>query len=325
MSILIVDDEIDTRKLIERILMNEIRQSVEMFPSGELLLEYFETAVDDNKPDLILLDFNLSGKNGIQILSELKKNNKTSNIPVIMVTASQDREKLKNAFDNKAFDYIRKPFYKEELLSRIKNALSLKQEMDKRIEKENELKDVLEMLEYTNQLLLKSNARDALTGIGNRRQFDITIETEWKRTLRRQTILSMIMIDVDYFKKYNDFYGHQRGDHVLIQVAKTLQKTIGRSSDFVARYGGEEFSAILPGTDIEGALKVAEKMRENIHKLEIPHEKSEINPYVTISLGVASEIPAPNRNHEDIIAKADKALYMAKTEGRNRVKAYHES
>lgn len=325
MALAIVDDEEDTRKLIERILESHVNHSIEKFSSGEDLLKFLKQNLKEKKIDLILLDFNLSGKNGLEILKCLKSNEHSKSIPVIMVTANHDRDKLKAAFDNKAFDYIHKPFYREELLSRVKNALSLKQEMDKRLEKEKELKDALEMLEYTNQLLLKSNAKDALTGIGNRRQFDISMETEWKRTMRRQTVLSLVMIDVDFFKKYNDYYGHQRGDDVLIQVAKTLQKSIGRSSDFVARYGGEEFSVILPGTDLRGALKVGEKMRQNINNLKIPHEKSDINQYITISLGVACEIPSPEKSYDGIIEKADKALYSAKKQGRNRIHSYNES
>ncbi len=317
MGILIVDDEIDTRSLIERTLKKFVRKDIVLLDSGESLFSHLENKSAD-VIDLILLDFNLSGMNGLEVLERIKNDPRTKDIPVIMVTANQERDMLKTAFERRAFDYIRKPFYREELISRVKNALLLKEEMDIRAAKEEELKDTMEILKYTNQLLLKSNAQDALTGVGNRRQFDISLGTEWKRAMRRHASLGLIMIDVDFFKNYNDHYGHPRGDDVLISVAKTLQKSAGRASDFVARYGGEEFATILPGTEIRGASKVAEIMRLSVQNLQIPHEKSTCSEYITISLGVACVIPQLDHPPESLVELADKALYKAKTAGKNR-------
>jgi len=161
---------------------------------------------------------------------------------------------------------------------------------------------------------------DPLRGIPNRRRFDEIFELEWKRAERDATFLALIMIDIDFFKNFNDQYGHQIGDECLIQVAQTLVHSVHRPGDCLARYGGEEFACILPGTDIQGALRVAENMREEIEGLQIPHDRSSVSPYVTISLGAASILPARMNWPEKLLTGADHALYQAKDEGRNRVK-----
>lgn len=160
---------------------------------------------------------------------------------------------------------------------------------------------------------------DGLTGIANRRHFDEKLQQEIKRSLRHETPLSLLMVDIDHFKRYNDTYGHQAGDDCLIKVARTLNESLKRSGDLVARYGGEEFVVILPYTDEEGAMIVAEKLRSQIDSLKIPHV---VNQTVTISIGAATLYPTEETNPQEMIDKADKALYQAKLAGRNRVKAY---
>ncbi len=191
------------------------------------------------------------------------------------------------------------------------------------------LKIQSELLQLKNNELLKLkevnldleslSTHDGLTGIPNRRNFDKSIEMNWKNSFREQQPLSLIMIDIDYFKVYNDNYGHLSGDYCLILVAKTLVSNIKRPIDLVARYGGEEFIAILPNTDREGALFIAERMRKSIEKLAIMHEYSSVADCVTISLGVADIIPQPSDTIADFIRSVDNALYLAKQEGRNRV------
>ena len=181
--------------------------------------------------------------------------------------------------------------------------------------KDNELLRLKEV----NLHLESLSSQDGLTGIPNRRNFDKFIKVNWKNSFREQQPLSLIMIDIDYFKVYNDNYGHLHGDYCLILVAKTLVSNIKRPIDLVARYGGEEFIAILPNTDKEGALFVAERMRKSIEKLAIKHEHSSVADCVTISLGVADIIPKPSDSIADFIHSVDNALYLAKQEGRNRV------
>ena len=174
---------------------------------------------------------------------------------------------------------------------------------------------------YNHQLQVLSSF-DSLTGIANRRSFDKYLATEWERAARSSTWLSLILLDIDFFKHYNDTYGHQAGDHCLYQVASALNDSLHRSSDLVARYGGEEFAVILPDTDSRGALMVAEKLRAEIENLNIPHATSAVANYVTVSIGVASTLPTQHSTPKKIISEADQALYTAKQSGRNKVMHY---
>lgn len=169
-------------------------------------------------------------------------------------------------------------------------------------------------------LVLRSQTfADGLTGIANRRSFDETMEKEYRRAKRTPSPLSLIMIDIDYFKPYNDLYGHQRGDQCLIDVAAALTEVLQRPSDLVARYGGEEFAIILPETNAEGAVKIGEALRSKIEKLGIEHGYSNTSKYVTVSVGVATQIPEPQTEISELIGAADRALYDAKRAGRNRI------
>lgn len=163
---------------------------------------------------------------------------------------------------------------------------------------------------------------DGLTGIPNRRYFDEHFDAEWRRALRYNTSLSLIMCDIDYFKDYNDTYGHLSGDDCLRQVASTLSANLNRSGELVARYGGEEFAIVLPYSSLENAASLAEKLRSEIESLGIAHVNSKVSRYVTISLGVASVVPTMDLLPASLISSADKALYMGKKEGRNQVKTY---
>jgi diguanylate cyclase (GGDEF)-like protein len=161
--------------------------------------------------------------------------------------------------------------------------------------------------------------RDGLTSVANRRSFDQTLDSEWRRATRESRSLSLLMIDVDYFKRFNDSYGHQGGDECLRQVAAAMSAVMMRSGDAIARYGGEEFAVLLPATDPEGALIVAERMRAAVEALALPHAQSEIADHVTVSIGVASVNVISGGVPTQLIGLADAALYRAKHEGRNRV------
>lgn len=167
--------------------------------------------------------------------------------------------------------------------------------------------------------------KDGLTGIANRRHFEEVLEREWRRAARNRKPLSLLMCDIDFFKAYNDTYGHQSGDECLKQVAGALNGMVNRPGDLVSRYGGEEFAVILPETDAEGAAFVAETLRAGIEALKIPNINSGLGRYLTVSLGVASLVPSPDSSSDELIAAADHALYQAKVEGRNRVKIFRKN
>ena len=180
------------------------------------------------------------------------------------------------------------------------------------------LEELKLQLEQKNAILLELSELDGLTGIANRRRFDQALDVEWRRCHREGSELALILIDVDFFKRYNDSYGHLMGDEVLRRVAASLGQALRRSSDLVARFGGEEFGVLLPATDAAEAALTAEKLRETVYDLAIPHARSEIDGRVTISLGVASITPAAEVRTGDLVALADEALYEAKRGGRNR-------
>jgi len=176
-----------------------------------------------------------------------------------------------------------------------------------------------EKLEQANKEAEEMARLDGLTGIPNRRCMDEYLTNEWQRALREKTEISVVLLDIDFFKVFNDTYGHQSGDDALARVARCLKKQIHRPADMVARYGGEEFLIILPDTPVQGAFSLAEKMCQHIHELEIPNSSSNISPYLTISCGVSSIIPEESIPLDRVIHFADKALYQAKHKGRNRV------
>jgi len=161
---------------------------------------------------------------------------------------------------------------------------------------------------------------DGLTGVGNRRHFDVSLEAEWRRGIRAGQPLSLIIADVDFFKRYNDHYGHQAGDACLQAIASVLKLEFTRSHDMVTRYGGEEFVCLLPDTQLEGAVKKARELEKAVRALGIPHEKSDVSGVVTISLGVAVANPLIGEDSAELVASADAQLYSAKRSGRGQVK-----
>ncbi|HLO65153.1 MAG TPA: diguanylate cyclase [Azonexus sp.] len=178
-----------------------------------------------------------------------------------------------------------------------------------------------DMTDYKNaQMALQMQATmDALTGIANRRSFDEKLEIEWCRAQRSAQSIALILADVDHFKRYNDHYGHVAGDACLKAVAAILQREIFRPADLAARYGGEEFAIILPGTDLQGAQTVAERLRSELERTALPHLASDVAPWVTMSLGVVATVPGRETSSTWLISAADKAMYKSKAEGRNRV------
>ncbi|GAK51646.1 response regulator receiver modulated diguanylate cyclase [Candidatus Moduliflexus flocculans] len=263
-------------------------------------LKALEIARSFPLPDLILLDIMMPGMDGYDVCRTLKEDKETQSIPIIFITAMSQEEDETKGLELGAVDYITKPFSLPIVKARIKTHIELKRHRD--------------MLERLSLL-------DGLTGIPNRRRFDECFDIEWKRAERLSSFLSVIMIDIDLFKQFNDFYGHQHGDDCLKLVAKTLAGSVKRASDCVARYGGEEFVGILPDTDIQGAIQVGDAMRQNVEALRMPHERSTVTDYVTISLGTATTIPTRGQSRFSLLEVADKNLYHAKADGRNCVKS----
>lgn len=251
------------------------------------------------QPDLILLDIEMPGMNGYELCTKLKANVLTEKIPIIFITGRTEVIDERIGFEMGAVDYIAKPFNASVVQARVKTHVELKRQTD---------------------LLAKMASQDSLTGIANRRYFDEYIEQEWLRARRSKTFLSIIFIDIDFFKHFNDFFGHSVGDQCLKIVATAIKQCLKRQSDFVARYGGEEFVVVLPDTDITAAAQLAEKMRSTVQDLKLPHTPAKGFNTVTLSLGVSSVIPDEKSNVGALVGAADRALYQVKCGGRNQVK-----
>lgn len=329
MSILVVDDLPGNRVLLKHILEASGFTAVTLAESAKeaLTLMGIEGDGGTSEPvDLVLMDVMMPGMDGIEACRRIKGDGDHQQTPVMMVTALSEVDTLEDAFEAGAVDYITKPINQVELQARVRSALALKHAMDERRQRELELErrerellEVTRLLEETNERLRHLSTVDGLTGIPNRRRVMEFLQQEWRRSARDRAWLSVIMIDVDFFKNYNDRCGHQAGDDCLWMVANCLKRSLNRPADMVGRYGGEEFVAVVPDTPVDGAVKVAETMRVSVEDLKVPHPDSAVSDYVTISLGVASRIPSKTTSVNDLIGLADKALFEAKRGGRNRV------
>lgn len=306
-SILIVDDTPTNL----HILLNVLEQhgyEVRCVRTGAMAL----IGIQASAPDLIVLDIRMPDMDGYEICQTLKANAQTSEIPIIFLSAlEQPFDKVK-AFEVGGADYITKPFQVEEVLVRINHQLTIRNLQQQR-------KQLIAALEQANLELESLAALDDLTQVANRRRFDNYLELEWQRAAREQLPLSLILADIDYFKRYNDSWGHLAGDRCLQIVAQTIRAIPQRPSDLVARYGGEEFTILLPNTDATGAAQIAETIRQSIEQLRFPHALLEVDQSITLSLGVASLVPVPNSSSIQLIELADQALYNAKAQGRNIV------
>ena len=304
-TLLIVDDEPANIQALARLMHEDYR--VLVAGNGAKALE---VAAGDVQPDLILLDIQMPDLDGFSVCRELKNNPRTSSIPVIFVTARDSTDDEMEGFRLGAVDYVSKPYQPELVRARVRTHMRLKQKTD-----------LLEQLAMV----------DGLTDIPNRRYFDEELQRQFRRCDRDKTELSVIMMDIDNFKGYNDNYGHGAGDQCLQKVAQAIRNAAGRPTDLVARYGGEEFVVLLPNTDQAGAMEVAENLRRSVAELGLTHEFSDAASVVTLSLGVATFRPAAGSTRaaapaaaptpEDcrqLVKHADLALYEAKRGGKNR-------
>jgi len=257
-------------------------------------------------PDVILLDIVMPDMDGYEVMTLLKSDNDTREIPVIFVSGLAGSDDEEKGLRLGASDYISKPYSPAIIRLRIQNQLQIQNQIS---------------------MIRHLSMTDQLTSIPNRRNFDYRLCLEWNHAKRNKNPLSVFLADVDFFKKYNDSYGHLQGDLALQSIAKTIIGSLRRSSDFIARWGGEEFVVLLPATSTDGALDVAENVRKSIEEAIIPNDNCAFEEtagaeHVTISIGVNTMLPDNQNNMTDLISGADQALYSAKNTGRNKVCIY---
>lgn len=291
-NILIVDDERSNIDVLMHILKPQY--GVRVAKSGASALKL----ADAHQPDLILLDVVMEDMSGFDALARLKESNRTRHIPVIFVTGLASAEDEERGFRAGAVDYIGKPFNSAVVLARVATHLKIVSQM---------------------RTIERLGIIDALTDIPNRRAFEHQISVEWRRAVRERKPISLLFLDVDKFKQYNDAYGHPQGDVLLQELARTVSQSLKRPTDLCARLGGEEFAVILPDTDADGALLVAEQIRRNVAIRQVPCPETGAMTSVTVSIGLASKTPGPDDRIEDMMAQADAKLNDAKQTGRNRV------
>ncbi|MET0249933.1 MAG: diguanylate cyclase [Sphingobium sp.] len=291
-TILIVDDEISNIEIINAVLEDDY--DVCFATSGEQALDVARAA----QPDLVLLDVLMPGMDGFEVCRRLKADIQLADIPVIFTTGLGDTEDEMRGLSLGAIDYVTKPIQPAILRARVGNHVELKR-----------LRDQLAEMAVT----------DALTGLSNRRHLERALQTETARLARTGDWLSVILLDIDFFKQFNDTYGHPAGDRCITMVAAALTRAVKRAGDLSARYGGEEFACVLPHTNAHDAELVAQEIMLQIQSLNIPHERSQISPFITASVGVASARCAAGMPKERWIEEADAQLYASKREGRNRI------
>jgi diguanylate cyclase (GGDEF)-like protein len=299
-SILIVDDDPVVVQGLGRMLVDQ--GQVRFALSGAQGVQMAREA----HPDLILLDAEMPGMSGYEVCRALKADADLRDIPVIFITRHDDVASELMGLEAGAVDFIGKPPTPMLVSARVRTHLKLKQLSDE---------------------LRRSANTDALTGVANRRQFDFLVDREWDRARRSSATLSLLMVDIDHFKLYNDHYGHQQGDVCLKAVAQTIQELVQRPADAVARFGGEEFVVLLPETDAVGANYVARRIVEGVLAQQLPHARSPVAPHVSVSIGASTAVMAlehaePHAAHArlcsaDLMLCADRALYEAKRGGRN--------
>ena len=253
---------------------------------------------EQEQPDLILLDAIMPEPSGIQVCKTLKENALTKNIPIIFVTSFQLLEEENECWEAGGIDFISKPVNAITLLNRVKAQLTLKFQTD---------------------LLVQLAYIDGLTGINNRRYLDEQLGALLAQAKRLQLDLAILMLDIDYFKQYNDTYGHISGDEALISIAQITQHALLRPADFVCRYGGEEFIVILPDTNLEGACNIAQRICDNLKEHKIEHRTAPLKE-LTLSMGCTTAL-TENCFNVELVQRADHLLYQAKQHGRNRIEA----
>lgn len=252
---------------------------------------------EQHHPDLVLLDLVMPGINGLEVAAQLKADPALQDIPIMFITGSSGSEDEDACWEAGAVDFICKPFNPMTLTRRVKVHLTLRRQAE-----------MLKELAYI----------DGLTQLPNRRYFNDRLDAEFARLRRESSTLAVMLADVDFFKRYNDFYGHQAGDACLQQVAQAFERALLRPADFAARYGGEEFAFLVPGADADAALHIAQRVRDEVHALALPHSRSDVAAFVTVSIGIACFQAADAIDTDGMLRAADAQLYRAKDAGRDQ-------
>lgn len=320
-KILIVDDRPENLLTLESLLDTPDLLLVRANSGEEALAHTL-----DHDFALVLMDVQMPGMNGYETAELMRGSKKTRNIPIIFVTADlSNMNQVFRGYESGAVDYLFKPLDANIFKTKVGFFLDLYRQKAQLEEKTRELdakvvelEELQQILEETNEQLRLLSSMDGLTGLLNRRRFDEILEEEWQRCLRDGCHLSLLIVDIDHFKAYNDSYGHILGDNCLKKVARNLSKSLPRQVDKLARYGGEEFTVVLPATAEDGAFQVAERIRANIEELNLEHNASSTHDRITISVGISTMVPALEASSTILLDQADKGLYKAKNEGRNR-------
>ena len=296
--ILIVDDDRVMRVCLRQAMEQEGYRVIEA-DDGESCLSVFS----EEHPDIVLLDAIMPVMDGFTCCTKIQSINGGNKTPVLMITGLEDEQSVDHAFSAGAVDYVTKPIHWAVLRQRVRRLIQQVR--------------LYAQLEKANQELTRLATSDGLTQVSNRRHFDEYFHHEWQHMLREQLPLSLILCDIDFFKAFNDTYGHPMGDECLRQVAHTLQSAVKRSTDLAARYGGEEFAIVLPNTGLDGAEQVAQAIQAAVRRLELPHKSSKVSEIVTVSMGVTTAVPVQFIKPDMMVTAADRALYQAKADGRN--------
>ncbi|MGU7772029.1 diguanylate cyclase [Burkholderia sp. MR1-5-21] len=313
--VLLVDDQTIVAEAVRRALADEDRIDFHYCTRSD---DALATAVE-TRPTVILQDLVMPGTDGLSLVKAYRANPATRDVPIIVLSTKEEPVIKSAAFAAGANDYLVKLPDRIELVARIRYHSRSYVNLLQRDEAYRALRQSQQQLLEANLELRRLTHSDGLTGLSNRRYLDEYLNAEWRRSARDRTELSLLMIDVDNFKLYNDTYGHVSGDDVLKRIAATVESCLGRPGDLAARFGGEEFAVVLPGTSPGGVRLLAEKIRIAIEALRLEHVHSSTGHYVTISIGGAGVVPAAGAPMTSLIEAADRALYRAKHEGKNRV------
>jgi two-component system chemotaxis family response regulator WspR len=312
--VLLVDDQLIIVEALRRMLATAEDIEFHFVTEAEKALQ----CAIELQPTVILQDLVMPGADGFELLRQYRSNEYTEHLPVLVLSAREDPKLKAHAFTMGANDYLVKLPDQIEMLARIRYHSNAHISRLQRDQAFRFLRESQQQLAAANIELQKLAALDALTGISNRRRFDETMLLEWQRGQRERQPLSLLMVDIDFFKHFNDSYGHLAGDLCLKRTAAVLTEHLRRPADLVARYGGEEFVIILPDTDTRGAMSVAQACVRKMAHLEIENREAAPCRIVTLSIGVATMVPGKGFTPADLIGAADQALYAAKRSGRNQ-------
>ena len=313
--VLLVDDQAIVAEAVRQALAGEDGIDFHYCARAD---EAMRAAVQ-TRPTVILQDLVMPGIDGLTLVKAYRATPTIRDVPIIVLSTKEEPVIKSAAFAAGANDYLVKLPDRIELVARIRYHSRSYINLLQRDEAYRALRQSQQQLLEANLELRRLTHSDGLTGLSNRRYLDEHLSAEWRRGAREQTEISLLMIDVDNFKLYNDTYGHVAGDEVLKRIAATVEGCLGRAGDLAARFGGEEFAVVLPGTPLGGVPLLAEKVRSEVEALALPHANSPSGPYVTISIGAASAVPSPDVPMTSLIEAADLALYKAKRAGKNQV------